>query len=214
MHKRDKRKIIEAMKREIAGYLDELDGIDDVDLWEEASGKLFDVLLVYRRAATIPVPTEDQIAQLTFRSAVNSFASSAIANGRIFGASTMPEPTMPEELWMFWCSDHGTWATSIDDARDGRTYLVSFSEEQAVNAARHQNDNYFENDECVPVRIRPTPGPATRAMLELFAKELEFVSRKFSNEAIPKGAGYGLVTKILVDNVKAFLREWGELPPE
>ena len=45
-----KRSLIEAHKREIAGYLDEADEFDDEDLWEELVAKFNDALIVYRRA--------------------------------------------------------------------------------------------------------------------------------------------------------------------
>jgi Mg/Co/Ni transporter MgtE len=49
-----RRRKIEKHKRDIASYLDELDEADDADLWEEMDGKMFDVMLVYRRSQESP----------------------------------------------------------------------------------------------------------------------------------------------------------------
>lgn len=59
-------------------------------------------------------------------------------------------PDIPAELWMLW-NGRG-WVCSIDDAREGATYLVAFSEGEARNAAKHQEENYYI--ECVPVRVK------------------------------------------------------------
>jgi hypothetical protein len=71
-----RRRKIEKHKRDIASYLDELDEADDADLWEEADAKLHDVLVVYRRVASDPeiaAMSDEQLAQLAFRDAVEGF---------------------------------------------------------------------------------------------------------------------------------------------
>lgn len=71
-----RRRKIEEHKRSIAGYLHELDEADDPALWEEADAQLHDVLVVHRRVARDPeiaAMSDDQLAQLAFRDAVEGF---------------------------------------------------------------------------------------------------------------------------------------------
>jgi hypothetical protein len=67
---------IEKHKHEIAEYLEELDKADNPALSEKASAKLHDVLVVYRRVASDPEMaslSDEQLAQLAFRDAVDGF---------------------------------------------------------------------------------------------------------------------------------------------
>lgn len=69
----------------------------------------------------------------------------------------MMVPPLPRQAWALWNDDpgaeaHGNWVTSIDDAPGGETYLVSFSEAEATNAAIHQNESYGLR--CRPMRIK------------------------------------------------------------
>lgn len=65
--------------------------------------------------------------------------------------------SIPDEIWGLWqevpgtCGD-GYWIVSVDDAPSGPTYLVSFTEDEAEAAARHQNETYSLS--CCPVRIK------------------------------------------------------------
>jgi hypothetical protein len=66
-------------------------------------------------------------------------------------------PEIPGELWMLMnrndsCEPEGGWVRSFDDAPSGETFLVAFSEKEALAAAAHQNELYFLN--CVPVRVK------------------------------------------------------------
>jgi hypothetical protein len=63
-----------------------------------------------------------------------------------------PQPEPPAELWMLWLPDSDRWVVSFDEARDGTTFLVCMTEEEALRAATHQNDLY--DLECVPVRVK------------------------------------------------------------
>jgi hypothetical protein len=65
---------------------------------------------------------------------------------------TPPQPEPPAELWMLWCPDSHRWVVSFDEARDGITFLVCMTAEQALRASSHQNDLY--DLECVPVRVK------------------------------------------------------------
>lgn len=77
MHQKWQRPLIEACKREIARYLDELDRTDDLDLWEETAAKMNDVLVVFRRlqepSGRIRL-TPGQMAEAAFCAAIADFA--------------------------------------------------------------------------------------------------------------------------------------------
>lgn len=64
----------------------------------------------------------------------------------------MPEPKIPDELWMLHDTLDGSWIVSIDDATEGNTFLVSLSEAAARAAAAHQKELY--DLDCVPVRVK------------------------------------------------------------
>lgn len=59
---------------------------------------------------------------------------------------------IPSELWMLRNDDNGRFVPSIDDAPGGDTYLVAFTEGEAINAALHQAKEY--DVPCTPVRVK------------------------------------------------------------
>lgn len=66
-------------------------------------------------------------------------------------------PPVPAQLWALWQDlpghEHGGYyIVSLDDAPHGETYLVAFTETEAVMAANYQNESYDLN--CRPVRIK------------------------------------------------------------
>lgn len=71
----------------------------------------------------------------------------------------MPEtvPPIPDQLWMFWLPNgedqHAGWLVTNDDAPQGPTYLVAFSESDARNAALHQ-ENTYDLENVTPVRVK------------------------------------------------------------
>jgi hypothetical protein len=64
-------------------------------------------------------------------------------------ATAMMPPDVAE-LWLLWGGD--SFIGSIDDARDGRTVLACFSRDEALAAAKHQNELY--DLDCFPVRVK------------------------------------------------------------
>jgi hypothetical protein len=62
------------------------------------------------------------------------------------------QPEVPAELWLLWIPDSRIYVLSMDDARDGPTYLAAFSQAEATRAAEHQGRMY--DFHCVPVRVK------------------------------------------------------------
>jgi len=65
-----------------------------------------------------------------------------------------PAPAaIPGELWMLQ-HESGRWCLAADNADHlgGQTYLVAFSEAEAVAAAKHQDE--FNDYPCLPVRVK------------------------------------------------------------
>lgn len=67
--------------------------------------------------------------------------------------NTPPNFAPPSEVWLL-VNANGRPVESLDDAREGPTYLVAFSETEAKRACEHQRGLYDLH--CVPVRIVPT----------------------------------------------------------
>jgi hypothetical protein len=59
------------------------------------------------------------------------------------------QPEIPGELWMLWIPRLGEWVISTDD---GPTWLVVFSEVDAIDAAKFQAKQYAVD--CYPVRVK------------------------------------------------------------
>jgi hypothetical protein len=57
MDRKTKLKMIRSLKREILEYLRVIEELDDVELWQETSAKINDLLLVYRHKGK-PSPPE------------------------------------------------------------------------------------------------------------------------------------------------------------
>lgn len=72
-----------------------------------------------------------------------------------------PRPDrIPDELWMLWEVNSGCWVVTVDDAPNGETYLVAFSESEAQAAARHQDETY--QLDCVPVQVKGGPNASEK----------------------------------------------------
>ncbi len=82
MNEKEKRRLNEVFKRQIAKYLEEMEEADDTDLYEEMLVKMLDVLIVFRRSqSTLPAErsapvqlTPGQLAEMAFCAAVADFA--------------------------------------------------------------------------------------------------------------------------------------------
>lgn len=62
------------------------------------------------------------------------------------------EPDIPAELWMLAYLNSGGWVPPIGDFPDGKTFIVFQSEEDAIEAAKDQENEY--GTPCRPVRVK------------------------------------------------------------